>query len=52
MQKRLFLNNLDRKEYFLEQKSEVSNRSKRSNFSKGLVHVFVQKIQLFTMRDF
>ena len=44
--KRLFFNIVNRKEYFLEQKSEVSNRSKRSNFSKGLVHVFGKKLSL------
>ena len=49
-QKRLFFNIKNKKEYFLEQKSEVSNRSKRSNFSKGLVLFFGQKIKLFTMR--
>ena len=52
VRKRLFFNIVNRKEYFLEQKSEVSNRSKRSNFSKGLVHVFGKKIELFTMRVF
>ena len=52
MQKRLFFNIVNRKEYFSEQKSEVPNRSKRSNFSNGLVHVFGQKIELFTMRGF
>ena len=45
MKKRLFFNIVNRKEYFLEQKSEVSNRSKISNFSKGLVFFFlVQKL--------
>ena len=52
MQKRLFFNIVNRKEYFLEQKNEVSNGSKRSNFSKGLVLFFGQKIKLFTMRVF
>ena len=52
MQKRLFFNIVNRKEYFSEQKSEVPNRSKRSNFSNGLVHVFGKKIELFTMRVF
>ena len=52
MQKRLFFNIVNRKEYFLEQKSEVSKRSKISNFSKGLVLFFGPKIKLFTMRVF
>ena len=52
MKKRLFFKIVNRKEYFLEQKSEVSNRSKISNFSKGLVLVFGPKIKLFTMRVF
>ena len=51
-QKRSFFNVLDRKEYFLEQRSEVSKTSEKSNFSKGLVHLFSQKIEFFTSRVF
>ena len=49
-QKRSFFNVLDRKEYFLEQKSEVSKTSEKSNFSEGLVHVFCQNIEYFLPR--
>ena len=47
--KRLLFNILDRKECFLDQKSEVSKTSEKSNFSKGLAHSFYHKIELFTM---
>ena len=50
--KRLLFNLMERNEYFLEQKSEVSKTSEKSNFSKGLVHGFCQKNELFTMRAF
>ena len=50
--KRSLFTILDRKEYFLEQKSEVSKTCKKSNFSKGLVHGICQKIERFTMRVF
>ena len=33
---------MDRKEYSLDQKSEVSKSSEKSSFSKGLVHVFIK----------
>ena len=36
-------NIMDRKEYFLDQKSEVSKTSEKSSFSKGLVRVFIKK---------
>ena len=48
-QRRSFSNILDRKGNFLEQESEVSKTSEKSNFSKGLVHGFCQEIELFTM---
>ena len=48
-QKRSFSNILNRKGNFLEQESEVSKTSDKSNFSKALVHGFCQKIELFTM---
>ena len=35
VRKRLFFNIVDRKEYFLDQKSEVSKTSEKSSFSKG-----------------
>ena len=41
-QKRSFFNILDRKECFVDQKSKVSKTSEKSNFSKGLAHVFVK----------
>ena len=50
--KRLLFNLMERNEYFLEQKSEVSKTSEKSNFSKGLVHGFCPKNELFTMRAF
>ena len=50
--KRSFFNILDKKKYFLDQKSEVSKTSEKSNSSKGLIHGFCQKIELFTMRIF
>ena len=50
--KRLSFNIMDRKECFLDQKSEVSKTSEKSGFSKGLVRVFYQKIKLVTMLVF
>ena len=44
--KRLPFNIMDRKEYFLDQKSEVSKTSEKSSFSKGLVRVFIKKSSL------
>ena len=41
--KRSLFTILDRKEYFQDQKSEVSKMSEKSNFLNGLVHVFCQK---------
>ena len=35
VRKRLFFNIVDKKEYFLDQKSEVSKTSEKSSFSKG-----------------
>ena len=46
-QKSLLFDVLGRKEYFLHQKSEVLKKSKKSNFSKLLVHGFRQKIEFF-----
>ena len=51
-QKRSFFNILERKEYFLDEKSKASKTSEKSDFSKGLVHSFRQKFELFTMRVF
>ena len=48
----MLFNIMDRKEYSLDQKSEVSKSSEKSSFSKGLVHGFCQKIELFTMCAF
>ena len=45
-------NIVSRKEFFLDQKSEVLKTSGKSNFSKGLVHGFCEKIELCTMRSF
>ena len=40
---------LDRKEYILEQKKEVSKKPKKSKFSKGVsVHGSCKKIERFT----
>ena len=46
MQKRLFFDNLDRKEYFLEQKSELLKICVKNR------HGSFQKIELFTMCAF
>ena len=44
---------LDKKEYFLDQKKEVfKNCNPWKFFSKGLVHDFGQKIELFIMYVF
>ena len=43
---------LDRKEYFLDQKSKISKKSKNQNFPKGLVHGFGLQIELFNMCNF
>ena len=51
-QKSLLFDVLGRKEYFLHQKSEVLKKSKKSNFSKLLVHGFRQKIEYFFMGIF
>ena len=47
-QKETFFHILDRKECFLDLKSEVLKNSKKNwHFAKGLVHGFCQKIDLF-----
>ena len=46
-QKRSIFDILDRKERFLDQKSEVLKSPKIGNFSKGLVPGFCQKIEYF-----
>ena len=46
-QKETFFHILDRKECFLDLKSEVLNNSKKWTVSKGLVHGFCQKMDLF-----
>ena len=44
---------MDRKEYILEQKKEVSKKPKKSKFSKGVSPWFLKKkIELFTMCAF
>ena len=47
--KEKFFYTLDSKECFLHLKSEVLGKSKESTFSKGLVHGFWQKIDLFVI---
>ena len=43
---------LDSKECFLDPKSEILAKSKKSTFCKGLVHGFCQKIDLFFLYVF
>ena len=45
-EEKIAFNIMDRKEYFLDQKSEVSKTSEKSSFSKGLVRVFIKKSSL------
>ena len=45
--KETFFDIVDRKECFLDHKKKVLKNSKKSTFSKGLVHGFCQKIDLF-----
>ena len=46
-QKRSFLDILNRKQSFLDQKIEVLTRTKKWTFLKGLVHGFCPKIEFF-----
>ena len=46
-QKKSFVNILNRKQSFLDQKIEVLTRTKKCTFLKGLVHGFCPKIELF-----
>ena len=46
---KMFFYILDRNECVLDQKSEILKISKKSNFPKGSVHGFCQKIEIFTM---
>ena len=48
-QKESFFDILDRKECFLDLKSEVLKSQKNRHFAKGLVHGFRQKIDLFVI---
>ena len=45
--KEIYFNILDSKESFFDLKSETLPKSKKLAFSKGLVHGFCQKIDLF-----
>ena len=45
---KIVLDILDRKEGFLDQKSEVLKRPENRNFSKGMVHVFVKKSNILS----
>ena len=44
---KIVLDILDRKEGFLDQKSEVLKRPENRNFSKGMVYGFCQEIEHF-----
>ena len=46
--KRVFFDILDRKECFLDQKSEIINNSEKSKFSKGVSSRFSPKIRMFS----
>ena len=45
-------NTVDRKEYFLEQKSELLKGVKNGNFLKGLVYGSSQKMEHFIVNAF
>ena len=51
-QKRSFVDILDRKQSFLDQKIEVLKRAKKLTFPKGLVHVFCPNIEVLVIGVF